>query len=158
MAGSQEHQTFRIEVLRISFRQFFYVLFVVTTVFVNGYLYIILGIRNPWTFLIPVPLFVAASWAVALVLMRYRFPIRLEPDKIVCCDWLCRYQPVSWESVNEARAWPMMGLSYLRMKSSESKLPLWLPLNVDQSDRLPALIESYAGNDHPIVLELRRIA
>lgn len=152
-----KHQTFRSAIVRISFREFFYVLFFVTLMFVNGYLFLLVGVRNPWVYLIPVPALVAVTWAIALFAMRRRFPIRLEPNELVCCDWLCKYFPVSWESIYEAKAWPMMGLNYLRILSSESPRPLWFPLNVDNADQLEALIATYVEDDHPIVAELRRI-
>lgn len=156
MPSYVERRTFRVENVRISFRQFFYSLVLTTLVFLNGYLFLVEGIRNPLVYLIPVPISVAAIWAVAIGLMKHRFPIRLEPDRFVCCDWLCRYQPVSWESIQSAEIWPMLGLRYLRIISSESKLPLWFPLNVARRETLSTLFLSYIDEDHPLAIALRR--
>lgn len=156
MSNVSEHRTFRVETVRISFREFFYVLVVTTLVFVNGYVFLVGGVRNPWVYLIPIPLGVAIAWAVAIGIMKHRFPIRLEPDHFVCCDWLCQYCPVSWESIERAEIWPMMGLRYLRIISRESKRPLWFPLNVSRSHELTALFASYIDDDHPLAIALRK--
>lgn len=154
MGDQAIHQTFRSQTLRISFREFFYVLFVVTLVLVNGYLFLMIGVRSPWIYLFPVPIFVATAWAVALLILRNRFPIRLEPEGLHCCDWLCKYETVSWESITSAKVVSMMGLTYLRIVSAEAKRPLWLPLNIDHGDKLDALLAGYVDESHPLLAPL----
>lgn len=143
-------RTYRRERLRIRFRTFFVVLTVVTSAIAVTFLFVVTDPATlPKTLLPIIPLIVVAT-AVAVWLLRRQFPIDLSPESIRCCDFWGRYHEVAWGRIVNADVWHLLGLPYLRLRSSGGQQALWMTLSLDRADELGELFSEFVSPDHPI--------
>jgi hypothetical protein len=60
------------------------------------------------------------------------------------------FKTVPWESISKVHVTSMTGVTYFVMKSSETRLALYVPVDLKDSDRFGELVIRFAGSDHPL--------
>jgi hypothetical protein len=97
---------------------------------------------------IPVPLILAVTFY--LQIFRYR----VGPAGLRGYDRWGRPVAMTWGAIHTARRVDIPLVPFLRVGSTDTTRTLWLPLYLVGFDRFAGLVAEYAGEDHPVTLEL----
>jgi len=87
---------------------------------------------------------VVLAWAVDC------YPVDVTADGIKCYDVFSRYHFAPWPTIDGVRPINVLGLRYLRVQSSATPRPLWVPLFLSDMPGFCAAIVDRAGPDHPL--------
>jgi hypothetical protein len=90
---------------------------------------------------------------VALAIALYR--LELTSKGLHCGDAYGLYRVARWGAITRVRPVNFLGLRYLRVYSTDTPRPRWLPLFLSDMPGFAAEVERLAGPDHPLVLALR---
>src|SRR5262249_25902123 len=82
------------------------------------------------------------------------FKVRVTPAGLGGFDAWCRYREGAWDQLRVSRPGNVLGLKYLRAYATGTKVPLWLPVFLNDLDRFCALVRKHAGPEHPLALAL----
>jgi len=76
--------------------------------------------------------------------------VSISPSFLVCTTLIGINRKISWKSILSVEEANYEGIRYLKIKSSETQLKLWLPLNLLNIERFIERVINYAGKDNPL--------
>jgi hypothetical protein len=89
---------------------------------------------------------------LAAAIAYYR--VYVTPEGINCYDFFCFYHFARWDSIEEARPINLLGLKYLRVFSTDTSRPLWVPLFLSDMSGFRETIARHAEPNNPLLQSL----
>lgn len=99
---------------------------------------------------------VVVGCGVLLALATIYFRVYLSPDGLRCYDFNGIYQTARWEAITEVIPFNFFGLRYLRVFSSDTKRPRYVPLFLSDMPGFTAEVVRFAGVEHPLAKALTK--
>jgi hypothetical protein len=97
----------------------------------------------------------AAVGSVAVTVAIRCYPVELTAGGLRGYDAYGLYRLARWGAITGVRPVRFLGLRYLRVYSTDTPRPRWLPLFLSDMPGFAAEAERLAGPDHPLVRALR---
>lgn len=118
----------------------------------------LLGLTPPIAILLlAVAAGVAGAEAVGLLgvfLLSRFFQIYVSRDRLGAYNSLGVYREARWSDIDKVRPLNVVGLRYLRVTDNESRIPLWVPLYLNDREGFYRRVCEYAGPEHPLAVAL----
>lgn len=93
------------------------------------------------------PFAVSVPLLVVLAVTR-RFQPVIVSDSTLRWKTDSGWHEVRWQAITSARSFGFLGIRYARLRSSDHKYPLWLPLFLAQRTDFQSCLAIAAGHDH----------
>jgi hypothetical protein len=84
------------------------------------------------------------------------FPVRVSPKLLRGANAWGWPVSVSWRSIQRVKSYAVPGFPLARVFSTETHRVLWLPLFLNDFPRFAELVAQYAGDGHPLTIEVRK--
>lgn len=84
------------------------------------------------------------------------YKVFISPKGLKCFDFWGIYHFTGWSSITNAKLYNILWLEYLRVFSSSTPRPLWLPLFLKRKTYFLEKVKEYAGEDHPLTIALKK--
>ena len=148
------HRTYREQTLKVDSASSFRGMYACLLIVGAGYLFFacVVGDRPLYWFydLAVAPLLYAVLLLAAVAYLRRRLTITIMPEGVRTFDVWGRYFTAPWESISSARRWSFFGMPSARLKTTVSRTPLWLPLNLEKREVFEQLLVAYTEPAHPL--------
>ncbi len=145
-----------------TFRSAFFPIWRVTTEWSSGIVVVILCVMGVMGAAIPLLLHIlvfalcAAVGSGLVMLANALSTVELRDDGLRCYDGFGLYALARWEAITEVRPVNFLGLRYLRVYSTDTTRPRWLPLFLSDMQSFVYTVVTLAGPEHPLVKALPR--
>ena len=90
----------------------------------------------------------------ALAIIAYRVELNIEG--LHSYDAYGFYRLARWDAITDVRPVNFFGLRYLRVYSTDTTRPRWIPLFLSDMRRFTDTASSLAGREHPLVQSLKK--
>ena len=71
--------------------------------------------------------------------------------------WTSKFFNTTWESITEVKPASILWLHFLKIRSTETRRMIWLPLFLEDVEHFVDMTSQFAGPEHPVTKELRRV-
>ncbi len=145
-----------------TFRSAFFPIWRVTTEWSSGIAVIILCVMGVMGGAIPLLLHLlvlalsATLGSVLVMLANAYYSVDLTDEGLLCYDAYGLYRLAQWNAITGVRPVNFLGLRYLRVYSTDTTRPRWLPLFLSDMPRFADTAFTLAGPENPLVQALPR--
>jgi hypothetical protein len=91
---------------------------------------------------------------LATPLVVWGYPVYILADGLKGYNFWGIYSTIPWNAITAVRPLYLGVVVYARVFSPRIRLPLWLPLFLDDMERFTNLVRDRAGLDHPLTVVL----